>query len=125
MPINVTYVPPSTVNVQILAAPVVSANTQPNSATLINASNNASVPISLQVAPNRGPQGNPGASGYQFTQASALAIWNIAHNLGRQYVTATVYDSAGSQVIGDVKLIDSNNLTITFSSAFAGTAYVI
>jgi hypothetical protein len=36
----------------------------------------------------------------------------------------TVKDSAGSTVIGEVEYVDLNNITITFSGAFSGEAYL-
>ncbi len=56
-------------------------------------------------------------------QASAAAEWLVAHGLGK-YPSATVVDSAGDQVEGDVRFIDANTLLITFSAAFSGRAHL-
>jgi hypothetical protein len=51
------------------------------------------------------------------------SVWSIEHNLGR-FPAVQVVDTAGSVVIGDIQYIDQNNITITFSAPFAGTAYL-
>jgi hypothetical protein len=73
-----------------------------------------------------GPQG-PSASAqvfYVHTQAVASATWTINHNLNGN-PTAVVLDSAGTQCEGTFSYPSVNQLVITFSSAFTGTAYVI
>lgn len=60
---------------------------------------------------------------YVFTQGVANQIWNINHNLNN-YPSVTVVDTSGNEVVGDVTYIDKNNITIEFSSAFAGSAYL-
>lgn len=73
-----------------------------------------------------GPQG-PSASAqifYVHTQAVPAAIWTIDHNLGGQ-PTAVVLDSAGTQCEGTFSYPSANQMVITFSSAFTGTAYII
>lgn len=63
-----------------------------------------------------------GESTYIFTQLSPKSIWTINHNLNK-YPSVTVTDSGGNTVIGDIKYIDKNNITISFTAAFAGIAY--
>ena len=71
-----------------------------------------------------GADGGGGTSTtYPFDQAYASTTWTIAHGLGK-YPAVTVVDSSGDTVEGDVKYIDANSLTIGFSAAFAGTAYL-
>ena len=72
-----------------------------------------------------GPQGAQGVSGgnFAFTQASPASTWTIAHGLGYR-PNISVVDSAGSQVEGNAVWTDTNNLTITFSGAFSGVAYL-
>jgi hypothetical protein len=84
---------------------------------------------SMQGFPGiRGPQGEqgiPGVSGanFVFDQMVASDTWVITHNLGR-YPSVTVVDSSGEVVEGDVRYTDANSLTIYFSAAFAGMAYL-
>ena len=58
-----------------------------------------------------------------FTQAIAAATWTIVHNTNR-YPPVLVVDSANSVIEGDVSYDSLNQVTLTFSSAFAGVAYL-
>lgn len=51
------------------------------------------------------------------------SVWEIEHNLSR-FPAVQVVDTAGSVVIGDIQYVDQNNITITFSAPFQGTAYL-
>lgn len=72
-----------------------------------------------------GPQGDPGLSGanYVHQQMVPSATWNITHNLNR-FPSVTVVDSAGSVVIGAVTYVSSDVVSIEFSAAFSGNAYL-
>ena len=61
---------------------------------------------------------------YVHYQLIPEATWVIVHNLNRN-PSVTVMDSAESLVYGDVQYNSSNQLTISFSSAFSGTAYMV
>jgi hypothetical protein len=74
------------------------------------------------VSGGRGPAG-PAGAGYVHTQEAAAATWTITHNLGR-HPSVTVVDSGGSVVIGDVAYVTANQVTVSFSAAFSGTAYL-
>lgn len=58
---------------------------------------------------------------FYFTQTTASDTWVIQHNLGK-YPSATVIDSAGTEVVGDIAYDSLNQITITFSGAFKGSA---
>jgi len=60
---------------------------------------------------------------YTFTQLSPAMIWTITHNLNT-YPSVTIVDSAGSQVVGDISYVSINQITITFTTTFAGKAYL-
>lgn len=60
---------------------------------------------------------------YKHVQNVSSAVWTINHNMYK-YPSVTVKDSAGSTVIGEVNYIDLDTLTITFSGAFSGEAYL-
>lgn len=64
-----------------------------------------------------------GDKNFTFIQSTSAAVWTITHNLGKR-PSISVIDSAGTNVIGAVNHINNNELTITFSSAFKGTAYL-
>lgn len=72
-----------------------------------------------------GPAGPAGASaaGYRHVQNSPSTTWVITHNLGKYPVVAVV-DSAGDNVIGSITWNSNNQITLTFSAAFAGEAYL-
>lgn len=81
-----------------------------------------------------GPQGPSGADGtqaddipalvsYVHNQLASAAEWTVNHNLNF-YPNVTVYDSAGSMVEGSVNHSTATSLTITFSSAISGKAYL-
>jgi hypothetical protein len=63
---------------------------------------------------------------YSHYQGTASDFWYIEHNLGRN-PTVTVMDTAipKQQVIGDVNYISLNAVSIMFSGAMTGEAYLI
>lgn len=64
-----------------------------------------------------------GDKNFTFIQSTSAAVWTITHNLGKR-PSISVVDSAGTNVVGAVNHTSNNELTITFSSAFKGTAYL-
>ena len=74
----------------------------------------------------QGPAGIPDPSAFFYThnQPISSSIWTINHNLGGN-PTAVVLDSAGTQCEGTFSYPSINQMVITFTSAFSGTAYVI
>ena len=60
---------------------------------------------------------------YAYEQTVAAATWSITHNMGK-YPSVTIVDSAGSAVVGDVLYIDENTLTVSFTGACLGYAYL-
>lgn len=60
---------------------------------------------------------------YEHDQQVASNTWSVAHNLGK-YPSVNVVTSVGVEVIGDIEYTDTNNLVITFTSAFSGKAYM-
>jgi len=73
-----------------------------------------------------GPTGPPGPTqtvAFHYTQATAATTWTIAHNLGFYPNVATV-DSTGREVYGEVDYTSPTTLTVTFSAAFGGEAYL-
>lgn len=78
----------------------------------------------------QGPQGETGPQGpagdpfaFVWEQASPSATWVIVHNLGA-FLNATVVDSAGSQVEGEVLFQDGNTIVISFAGPFSGRAFI-
>jgi hypothetical protein len=60
---------------------------------------------------------------YAHLQPSASDTWIIEHNMNR-YPSVTVVDSAGTEVIGEKIYNSENQVTLKFSSPFAGKAYL-
>lgn len=76
----------------------------------------------------QGPPGPPGPPGvgstFTFRQDTPASVWTVVHNLNT-FPNATVLDSTGSQVMGDVIYLDGNSVQLTFSAPFSGVAYLI
>ena len=66
-----------------------------------------------------------GVEGYEYTfnQNAAAATWVITHNLGRFPSVSTV-DSAGSIINGAITYDNENQITVVFTSATSGKAYL-
>lgn len=86
----------------------------------------------------RGPQGTQGTQGTQGVQGTsglervvshthnqnvASNTWYITHNLGF-YPNITVVDSGGTIYEGEIDYVSNNAVTLTFSAAFSGKAYL-
>jgi len=87
-------------------------NTQPN--------------VTVAAVGPQGPQGPSGSSAvfYTFNQATPSATWTVTHNLSG-YPTAVVLDSAGTQCEGTFSYPTNQQMVISFTAAFSGTAYII
>ncbi len=72
--------------------------------------------------PNTGG-GNGSDAYYHHIQSLPAAVWTITHNLGKK-PSVEVIDSAGDNWFGVVAYLSDNQLTITFSAAFSGDAYL-
>lgn len=64
-----------------------------------------------------------GGTNYTFTQGVPATTWVISHTLG-YYPNVTVVDSGGTEVIGNKTYNDISTITLTFSAAFSGVAYL-
>ncbi|CAB4185135.1 hypothetical protein UFOVP1492_112 [uncultured Caudovirales phage] len=62
---------------------------------------------------------------YTYIQVTPSDTWVITHNLGK-HPSVAVHDSAGTEVVGRIVRdeVDLNELTIIFTSSFAGRAYL-
>lgn len=58
-----------------------------------------------------------------FAKPVAATTWVIEHTLGG-FPSVTVVDSAGTQVIGEVKYDSTTQITVKFTAAFSGYAYL-
>ena len=78
----------------------------------------------LQVG--QGPAGKDGIGGdshYPHTQTTAEAFWVIDHNLGK-YPSVICFDSANDEIEGVINYPSLNRVTVTFSAATGGYAYL-
>lgn len=69
-----------------------------------------------------GPAGPGTVVAYVHTQSGASTLWTITHNLGF-YPQVATFD-ATSQIEGDIVQTSINSLTVTFSAAVSGKAYL-
>jgi hypothetical protein len=60
---------------------------------------------------------------YIHDQQVASSVWVINHNMNK-YASVNVVDSANDEVIGEVRYNTLNQITITFTAAFSGKAYL-
>lgn len=90
------------------------------SLTVANGNITANKYYGFAVYPNLPEDGD---LNFTFNQPTPAATWSIAHNLGKN-PSVSVADSAGTLVHGEVDYINNNSLTITFSAAFSGKAYL-
>lgn len=84
----------------------------------------AAISVAVAMGP-RGPRGLPGSAvaSHHHEQMTPAAEWYIVHDLGMK-PNVTVQDSAGTTVVGGIIYHDNYSLTLTFSAAFAGHAYL-
>jgi hypothetical protein len=60
---------------------------------------------------------------YVYTQEISSTTWNITHNL-YFFPNVTVVNSTGANIVGDISYTNNTSLTLTFSAAVSGTAYL-
>lgn len=60
---------------------------------------------------------------YIHSQPTASAQWVIEHPLGG-HPSVTVVDSAGTQVVGEVRYDSTTQVTVLFTVPFSGIAYL-
>jgi len=58
---------------------------------------------------------------FKYNQNTPSSNWIINHNLNK-YPSVMVIDSAGTVCEGSINYVDINNITITFSAGFSGSA---
>ena len=77
------------------------------------------------VVPTGPPGSTTAAAGYTHNQVSPLAVWTVAHNLGRR-PNVSVSSVGGVGVVQpEINYLSDNVLTITFDVPFSGRAYAI
>ena len=80
-----------------------------------------------QDAPNlvrvRASSGSANTRRHEHTQSVASTNWVISHTLGGK-PSVTIVDSADTHVVGDVTYNSTTQITVSFSAAFSGKAYL-
>lgn len=80
-----------------------------------------------QDAPNQVIIRSSGSAGntrrFVFNQEIALDTWVITHSLGGK-PSVTIVDSADTHVFGEVQYNSNTQITVLFSAAFSGKAYL-
>jgi len=84
--------------------------------------------IVSQDAPNQVLISLQGAAGsntrrHVHDQSAASTNWVITHSLGGK-PSVTIVDSADTHVVGDVTYNSTSQITVSFSAAFSGKAYL-
>lgn len=64
-----------------------------------------------------------GISTYIHDQGTSSIVWTIVHNLDKR-PSATVVDTAGTVVSGEISYVSNNEIEINFNNAFSGKAYL-
>jgi ribosomal protein L2 len=67
--------------------------------------------------------------GYKHTQSTPATVWTINHNLGTQAPIVDVFYNDGGQMTkvlpSNIQVVNSNTVTLTFSTPISGTAEVV
>ena len=78
-------------------------------------------PNQIVVRTSAVPGGN--TRRYIHTQASPNTSWSIVHTLGGK-PSVTIVDTSDTQVVGDVTYNSESSITVAFTAAFSGYAYL-
>jgi hypothetical protein len=78
-------------------------------------------PNQIVVRANAVPGGN--TRRYVHTQASPDTSWSITHGLGGK-PSVTIVDTSDTHVVGDVTYNSETSITVAFTAAFSGYAYL-
>ena len=62
-------------------------------------------------------------SHFEFTQGVPVTTWDITHNLDK-FPSITVVDTANTTVMGSYEYVTKNRVILSFSSQFAGKAFL-
>lgn len=81
----------------------------------------AAVAVAKQGPP--GPAGDDSDASYTHNQSSPASTRTIVHGLGK-HPSVSIVDSAGTQVLGQLTYDSINQVTVSFSTAFSGKAYL-
>jgi hypothetical protein len=100
--------------VQVTVTPPTTTSTSPSTVSVFTGTPGPTGPA--------GPAG-PSGSSYVHTQNAVSSTWSITHNLGI-YPNVTTTDITGFVIEGDTTYPTTNTVTVTFSVATTGFAYL-
>jgi hypothetical protein len=106
-----------------LADSIMTQNANPGGTTLTIAGNGVVGKVLTSTGVGTVWDDAPQAPTFIFTQGVPAATWNITHNLGK-FPSITVIDTGNTVVVGEYNYTSNTNVTLTFSAAFAGKAYL-
>ena len=117
----VVEIPTNRISVSVEGGNVILENTDPSPILL----STESTPVYVSISPDAidGQFDANAVFEYVHSEGQPNDIWIVNHNL-KKFCSVTVVDSGGNVVIGDVKYNSSSQITLTFSSAFSGKAYL-
>jgi hypothetical protein len=112
--------------IQVTVTAPTTTPTSPNQVSVYTGTPGPTGPVGATGATGpTGPTGPAGPSGsaYVHTQNAVSSTWNITHNLG-VYPNVTTTDITGFVIEGETTYPNVNTVTVTFSIASTGFAYL-
>jgi hypothetical protein len=112
--------------IQVTVTAPTTTPTSPNQVSVYTGTPGPTGPVGATGATgSTGPTGPAGPSGsaYVHTQNAVSSTWNITHNLG-VYPNVTTTDITGFVIEGETTYPNVNTVTVTFSIASTGFAYL-
>jgi hypothetical protein len=61
---------------------------------------------------------------FTFIQSANLAIWNIQHNLNKFAPSIRAFNDSGDELLGEISVLDKNNLLFKMTVPSTGIAYL-
>lgn len=80
-------------------------------------------PLVWEALGTSSSESGSGDLNYRHVQMSASTTWVIVHNLAK-FPSVSIVDSIGDNIVGDVIYDSGNQVTVTFSAAISGEAYL-
>lgn len=115
--------PPSAASSFDVQAPIVAQIVLPDVARVITSKEDATVISVVDKYSIVGISDQSADKSYVHVQSSPANPWIIDHGMSK-FPAVSVVDSANSIVIGDVRYLNNNSLSVTFAGSFSGKAYL-
>jgi len=93
------------------------------SAAAANAATALSNSVAAQLLANEAMAGAKGIATSVFTQETPSETWVVVHNMNC-FPIVVVVGNSGTVTEGDISYDSANQITLTFSAALTGTAYL-